>query len=324
MPSSADTVLISVNPKAGRSSPMLRSESLRDHLRKKGLFAEIHTDLQIVTEKANELHTEGRLRALVGVGGDGTAAELVNRTLPGLPITLFPAGTANLIAKYLKIPTHPAKMAQVLEQGFFTVFDAGRANQRIFLVMLSAGIDADIVHKVDRKRQINYQDKKKRGAHISYFSYLNPILSSMFHYPFSEIGIQIEDQGVIEEKKARWAFVFNLPRYGWGLPLVPHGNGSDGILDYCLFKGKNIFSALFNVFFAQMGSLHRFLPGTDLGGGNSFTLTSDQEVPYQIDGDPGGFLPVHIEMIKNRFTVVAPERSVRKFSKSMIDFYCKE
>ncbi|MDO5579953.1 MAG: diacylglycerol kinase family protein [Planctomycetia bacterium] len=315
IPTSADSVLISVNPKAGRSFPMLRSESLCDHLRKKGLIAEIHTDLQKVSEKANQLHSEGRLRALVGVGGDGTAAELVNRTVPGLPISLLPAGTANLIAKYLKIPSDPRKMADVIEQGYYAVFDAGRANDRLFLVMLSAGIDADIVHKVDQKRHENYQSNSRKGAHISYFSYIKPIFSSMFFYPYPEIKAKIEFQNEIEEKISRWAFVFNLPRYGWGLPLVPKCVGSDGKLDYCFFKGKNVFCSLLSVCFAQLGSLHRFLPGTKMGTGSAFTLSSDHEVPYQIDGDPGGFLPVKIELIRNRFTVVAPEKSVRKYSK---------
>ncbi|MBQ1277185.1 MAG: hypothetical protein IIY07_00910, partial [Thermoguttaceae bacterium] len=72
-------VLISVNPKAGRRSPRVRAERLQAALEKRGFCVELHTDLAVVSGRANELFAENRLQALVGVGGDGTAAELTNR-----------------------------------------------------------------------------------------------------------------------------------------------------------------------------------------------------------------------------------------------------
>lgn len=109
LPLSADTIIISVNPKAGRTSPMARASELESLLKKKGFKVEILTDLSLVAQRANRLFEESKLRVLIGVGGDGTAAELVNRTLPGLPVSLLPAGTANLISKYLHLPFKPQK-----------------------------------------------------------------------------------------------------------------------------------------------------------------------------------------------------------------------
>ena len=169
-------VLISVNPKAGRKSSHTRAEQLKLALEQYGFLTEIYTDLDIVTKTANELYERGELQALVGVGGDGTAAELTNRTTPNLPITLLPAGTANLIAKYLKLPYDPQKCAEMISNGATITFDAGRANGRLFLVMVSAGVDADVVFRVHAAREENYQRQTKKGAHISYWSYLKPIL----------------------------------------------------------------------------------------------------------------------------------------------------
>ena len=92
LPSEADEVIISVNPKAGASSSELDAGRLAQLLEAEGLSVEILSDLDAVAEQANRLHREGRLRALVGVGGDGTAAELVNATEQGVPITMLPAG----------------------------------------------------------------------------------------------------------------------------------------------------------------------------------------------------------------------------------------
>ncbi|MBP5620635.1 MAG: hypothetical protein J6X44_01340, partial [Thermoguttaceae bacterium] len=184
-------VLISVNPKAGRKSPRIRAERLKTALEEKGFEVELHTDLNEVSRRANELFTGQRLQALVGVGGDGTAAELTNRTLPGLPITLLPSGTDNLIAKYLKLPFDPEKSAEMIATGSPISFDAGKANGRLFLVMVSAGIDADVVRLVHAAREESYQKQTKKGAHISYFSYVKPILTSIRNYKYPRIMTEV-------------------------------------------------------------------------------------------------------------------------------------
>ena len=35
-------------------------------------------------------------------------------------------------------------------------------------------------------------------------------------------------------------------------------------------------------------------------------VTAEEEVPYQLDGDPGGVLPVEIEALPGRLTLVVP------------------
>ena len=57
--SDAKKVIISVNPKAGRTSPMLRAEELRDRLLGMRFEAELATDLAEVTEKAEQYHRDG-------------------------------------------------------------------------------------------------------------------------------------------------------------------------------------------------------------------------------------------------------------------------
>ena len=49
------------------------------------------------------LAERGELRGVVAAGGDGTVAEIVNRVPDGVPVTVLPLGTENLLAKYLGI-----------------------------------------------------------------------------------------------------------------------------------------------------------------------------------------------------------------------------
>src|SRR5271170_6496530 len=98
-----DLILIAANPRAGAGSPGGTVERLASVLRHFQFRVEIFTDLDTVTTTAERAWQAGELRALVAAGGDGTVAELVNRTPAGMPIAVFPLGTANLLAGYLQI-----------------------------------------------------------------------------------------------------------------------------------------------------------------------------------------------------------------------------
>ncbi|MDR1141996.1 MAG: hypothetical protein LBL62_09910 [Planctomycetaceae bacterium] len=305
-------VVISVNPKAGRCSPMLRAEELSDRLKEKGFSVELLTDLDEVTEKAKTFYAEGRLRTIVGVGGDGTAATLVNRTEPGTPVTLLAAGTANLLAKHFRLGKSPERLAEIIENGTILTLDAGRADiagtQRLFLVMVSCGFDADVVNGVHAHREKRYQQGHKRGAHISYFSYTQPICRSLWQYRFPTMTVEmLEPEHKMIDNRTRWAFFFNINRYAWGLPLAPFAKENDGKLDHVLFRGGSVFHGFCYTALAQCFSLHRFLPTAKLGQATRYRITSDHPVPFQLDGDPGGTLPLEIEMIPNRFTFLVPK-----------------
>ncbi|MHC4177577.1 MAG: hypothetical protein ACYSWU_08725, partial [Planctomycetota bacterium] len=42
-------------------------------------------------------------------------------------------------------------------------------------------------------------------------------------------------------------------------------------------------------------------------------ITSEAEVPYQLDGDPGGFLPVDVEVLPGRLALVVPAAEAKRF-----------
>jgi diacylglycerol kinase family enzyme len=326
--SSMDNVIISVNPKAGRTSPVQKAEELQFRLREKGFTVDLLTELDTVIEKANERHAAGDLRVLAGVGGDGTAATLVNRTQQGVPITLLAAGTANLLSKHYRLGSKPKRLADIIEHGKIKSFDAGVAantispstkgaavDKRIFLVMVSCGFDADVVSGVHRHREERFQQGHKKGAHISYFSYIKPIFHSLTGYKFPKFNIEILG-ATPQTYTARWAFIFNINRYGWGLPLAPFAKEADGKLDAVLFSGGTVFHGLGYTAAAQCLSMHRYLPSAILQQGVKFRLTAspvsggtgiaDCPVPFQLDGDPGGVLPLEIETAANRVTFLVP------------------
>ncbi|HEY4761471.1 MAG TPA: acylglycerol kinase family protein, partial [Thermoguttaceae bacterium] len=116
-PGESNWVLILYNPKAGAQDAHYKAQRLASLLRQRGFEVEIFTNLSLAAQQAGRLFDEGRLRVLVGVGGDGTAAELVNRTKEGTPLGLLPAGNENLLARYLHLGGEPQRLAETISQG---------------------------------------------------------------------------------------------------------------------------------------------------------------------------------------------------------------
>ncbi|MEX0676371.1 MAG: diacylglycerol kinase family protein [Pirellulales bacterium] len=296
---SVDRVLIVNNPRAGSRR---RDDSVRDLvacLRGQGMRPEVVTDPAAIASMAGQYQARGQLRAVVAAGGDGTLTEIANRTEPGVPLTVFPLGTANLLAGYLGIGSDPQAMAQMLCQGSLVRLDAARANGRIFLLMAGCGFDADVVHRLHRQRS---------GRHISYWTWARPILESIRRYRFPDLRVYCDtaaDTPAGPMRSARWAFVVNLPVYAGGLRVAPEAVGTDGMLNVCTFAGGSFWHGLRYVGCVLVGR-QRSLSDYKSALALRVRIESDEPVPYQLDGDPGGVLPLEIDVLPARLTLWAP------------------
>ncbi len=302
IPPDADRVAILINPKAGRNAAQLWAEQLAQLLRGRGFPTELFTDLGEATSQANRWQAEGRLRALVGAGGDGTAAELVNRTAEGVPITLLPAGNSNLLAGYFHLSRDPETLCRTVAEGVVARIDAGLANGRVFLVVAGCGFDAEVVRRVHARR---------RGP-IGHGTYVRPIAEAIWSYKFPELQACCpQDDGTTVERRARWTFVFNLPCYGGGLRIAPQADGSDGLLDVCSFRGGHLWAGLKYTATILLGQ-HQRLADWTTWRARRLRITSEAPVPYQLDGDPGGMLPLDIRVLPGRLTLVVPAEAVAR------------
>ncbi len=306
----SDRVLIAVNPKSGRDAARPGAERLAELLRQQGLCPELETDLDRITEAALRYHGQGRLRALVGVGGDGTAAELVNRTPPGLPITLLPAGNQNLLAGYLRLGRTPEAVCRTIVDGALVRLDTGEANGRVFLLMAGCGFDADVVRRVHARRK----------GRVSNRTYFKPILESIRSYEYPEFHVHWDrvrwdpegTEASLSTTDARWLFALNLPCYAAGLRLAPEADARDGRLDVCTFGGGSVWHGL-RYLAAVLRRRHGALADCTIRRAERLEVTCDKEVPYQLDGDPGGFLPLKLEVLPGRLTMIVPRSEIARF-----------
>ena len=177
--SSTNAVVISSNPKSGSGNREDLVNQTAKLLREKGFEVHCSSDIQNVIEISESLFAKGKLRTVLGAGGDGTAALLANSLTPEIPISIFPLGTENLLAKYLGITATPSKVADLIQLGKTVRLDAGTANGKLFLIMAGCGFDAEVVHRLH----------SKRTGHIRHWSYARPILSAIRRYRLSLIHI---------------------------------------------------------------------------------------------------------------------------------------
>ncbi len=229
------------------------------------------------------------LECLVAAGGDGTVGDVINR-FPGVPVAILPLGTENLLARYLKVPATGAGVAQLIAAGARRRFDLGLLGARRFALMVSAGIDADVVQRVHAARL----------GHISHANYLQPIFDSLRKYDYPQMRVAVDDAPT--GQIASLVMVVNIPAYALGLPVAPSARGDDGLLDVRLFERGSAFQMVRYLCNVALGR-HERLPDVASRAACRIRIDADRPVPLQADGDPAGFTPAEISVLPGALEV---------------------
>lgn len=288
-------VIIAYNPRAGAGNNQSRIEELRGLLDQYGYDPVLMDSLEALSshtaEHASQIH------AVVAAGGDGTIEAVVNATQGKLPVAILPLGTENLMAKYLHLDADPQRLIEILSLNRRVQFDAGVANGEIFSIMLSCGFDAEVVRRVHRERTGN----------ITHLAYAKPIMDAIRKYNYPRLTVEWKDAEQWKKLDCHWAFVFNAPAYAAGLQIVTDADPTDGMFEIATFTGGSLWHGFWQ-FVAVLFRRHRSMPGFKLHRSNHLRIRSKHpQVAFQIDGDPGGILPVEIEVLPKHLTLLVDD-----------------
>ncbi|MEZ6060903.1 MAG: diacylglycerol kinase family protein [Planctomycetaceae bacterium] len=290
-------VVIQRNPVSGTGQTGRHLKRLIAELRELDYQVRLFASRQRLDDFVAEPGQRDRLRCLVAAGGDGTLSSLVNRH-PSLPIATLPLGTENLVARFLNIPRCGVTVARLVHDNCQHVFDTGLAGNHRFLIMVSAGIDAAVVRRMNAIR----------GGNIHRLSYVAPIWRCFMTYTFPEILVTSADGQ--HSAKGTHVIAANMPQYGFGLKFATDADPSDGMLDIRVFQGTNrVQSALhgLKLRFSAHGGSHVVSFRS-----RSIRLTSPANgVAAQCDGDPIPPLPAEIQVDPGsmRLIVRRPDRA---------------
>jgi diacylglycerol kinase family enzyme len=288
-------VLISANPKSGSQSGLKRVAELREAIEKVGLSCELLTDLKEVAERSQLYCQQGRLRTVVAAGGDGTAAIVASLIPNSVPLTLFPTGSENLLAKYLRCDANVMRCAASIVRGSKRKLDVMQVNGKRSLLMASVGFDAEVVRRVHESRK----------SHITRWAYRWAILTSIMTYRWPTLDVTIMDTSnqCTEVIQGNWVFVFNVPRYAAGLSIVPDALDSDGLLDVGIFAPGGLLRGLWYYWHVVRGS-HSKLPAWRRIRVPALRIQSSGKASCQTDGDWEGWLPTEISIAPQQLELI--------------------
>ncbi|MBU3684661.1 MAG: hypothetical protein FGM39_11750, partial [Phycisphaerales bacterium] len=217
-----------------------------------------------------------RMRAVIAVGGDGTVRAVAGR-LAGrrVPLAIVPVGTENLAARAFGFRLGADRLAAAVRDGSVRHVDLGVIRrpglpEHRFVVMASAGFDADVVAALHAAR---------RGP-ISHASYLGPIVRTAWRWRAPEVAAR----GTGGAAPLRWhggVVVANAREYALRLDPAGEADPADGQLDAVALRCRSVLGVI--GWFARLAVAG---PGraAGLGRDRAWHVRWDRPVHLQADG----------------------------------------
>ena len=286
-------VVVAANPYSGSRANRERVRDLTTALGERGYDARAVWTPEERAAVMGDAELMQRCRCIVAAGGDGTVHTLINDR-PSAPLAVLPLGTENIFAREYGFTLDMELLAGRIARGETRTIDLGRVGERRFSLMLGVGIDADVAHRLARWRAQGAKLKR-----VSYLSYINPGLSSLWRYAYPELEIDADG----ERMTGAYALIFNIPRYALGLPIAPGARADDGLLDWVVFRKPGKFRLL-GYIVSVLGRSHLQRSDVRHGRAKRIRITGVKDAPVQVDGDPFGTTPVEAEVVPSALTVV--------------------
>ena len=227
-------------------------------------------------------------------GGDGTlrsglrALKETNGVLGVLPL-----GTANNLARNLKIPVTMEGACDVLIGGAIANIDLGVVNDRLFLNVAGMGLST----------QINYgiaTDLKRKWGALGYGIAALKLLRSS-----RQFTAQIDCDGGVRTVRALQITVCNGRHFGAGMTIHPGARIDDERLDLCVFQVDHWWQP-FVMAAALRGGKHLDLRGVQLLQGKAITIRTRTKMRIDTDGEVITQTPAVFSILPNALRVIVP------------------
>lgn len=221
------------------------------------------------TSMASEFCDDG-CDVVVASGGDGTVRATAEALVgTDVELVVLPAGTGNLLALNLDLPSAVADVADLVAGGGSERIDVGYANDEAFLIMAGAGLDTTIMEETAR----SLKDTLGPAA------YALTALSHLGDEPF-DVELTVNG-GRPNRMSVATVLVGNMGRVLKPVDLFPDSDWSDGRFDVLAITADSLaswVSAAREALGDPGDYVRRF-------GARHMTIGFDTPRTYQLDGD---------------------------------------
>jgi YegS/Rv2252/BmrU family lipid kinase len=289
-----------VNPNAGRG----RATAARE-VETFCALAAAH-DIAVAVERTRGPEDAARLASeaarggatdVVVRGGDGTVHEAIQGLVgAGVRLLVWPAGTANVLARQLGLPRRAEAVAAVLAQGKTRRISLGLATsertgtRRYFFMLAGVGLDASVVRHV--------RPRLKRRVGEAAFWYAG--LGHLAHWEPREFNVEVGG----ESFNATYAAIGKAPWYGGGLKITPRARLDAPEFEVCAIDTHSRLRYLWLLGHAMRGGAPVGTPGVTFH--RTTRVRCDGDAHVQADGELIGQLPMTFEIIPEGIEVIVP------------------
>ncbi len=297
------------NPVAGRN-PRKRERQVceaREALRMGGIDAKL-----VRTEGPGSATTLARLSAadddtlVIACGGDGTINEVVNGVSPGkVMLGILPGGTANIIAKELKLPHNPVEAARQLPfwkprrigLGYATgraISSGGTAEavRRYFLSVAGIGYDAYVIHR------LTFEFKMSLGV----AAYVLEGVKQVMRYSFPVLTCRTGGR----EIQATFAVVQRTSRYAGWFRTAPLQSITKPHFGISLYKSRRRLRYFLYGAAAITRQILRDIERLESRKADFSAGACKEDVYFELDGELAGALPATFEMAPDALSLLMP------------------
>ena len=211
---------------------------------------------------------------------------------PTAALGLLPIGTINVFATELGLPSGDLKECwQIICEGHTRTIDLPSANGKHFVQLAGIGLDAQAV------KETSVAFKRSFGP-LSYLVSAAQIASR----PPPHLVIESKGAATIE---GSFVLIGNGRLYGGPFPFFKRAHIDDGLLDVVVFKRigyLDIIRYLQDVIFSSSISM----PDLEYFQTKRLRVSSEEEVPVEVDGELIGNCPVEFRVRERGLRVLAP------------------
>src|SRR5262245_61956410 len=230
---------------------------------------------------------------IIAAGGDGTVNHVANG-IAGSNTTLgiLPMGTVNVFAMELGLPSNDLERCwDIVQTGNVRRVDLPSANGKYFVQLGGIGLDAQAV------KETTLAFKRSLGP----LSYLISAAHIAARQP-PKLSIESQDAPV---REGSFVLVGNGRLYGGPFPFFKQAAVDDGLLDVVVFKRLGFLEIIKYLHDVVFSSDIR-VPEVEYFQTRQLRVSSEQEVPVELDGELVGNCPVDFQMHEKALRVVAP------------------
>ena len=225
---------------------------------------------------------------VVAAGGDGIVGS-------GAALGILPLGTVNVFAMELGLPTNDLERCwEIIQAGNIRLVDLPSANGKYFVQLGGIGLDAQAV------KETTLAFKRSLGP----LSYLISAAHIAARQP-PQLLIESEDAPVQE---GSFVLVGNGRLYGGPFPFFKQAVVDDGLLDVVLFKRLGFVEIIKYLHDVVFSSDIR-VPEIEYFQTRQLRVSSEQDVPVELDGELAGNCPVVFQMHEKALPVLSPPAS---------------